>query len=742
MSSFSIEQTLQQAIAHHRAGELSQAEQLYRQILQIQPQHPDANHNLGVLAQSLNKMELALPFFKTALDVNPKQAQFWLSYIEALIKTNQIETAHTFLINGKKAGLQGEKTNALTEQLAQLMEKSPSELQINQVVDVFGQGNYQKAEQAARELIQQFPKHPFGWKALGVILSSLGRSEEALQIKIKSVALAPNDADAFYNLGNNFRELHRLEEAEKTYRQAIKLQPDFADTYINLGLTLQELGHLLEAEKVYNHVLTLKTDNAELFYNFGITLQELRQFSKAEKIYRQAIALKPDHAKAYNNLGNVLKELGCLQEAHDCYRTTLTLQPDCADAQSNVLYLYDYVENYCAEFRFKEAKHYGEIVAKKVALPYRQWLCASPANRLRIGFVSGDFRNHPVGYFLENMLRHLAQQDFELVAYSACRTADEVTERLKNYFTQWQPIFTLDNAQAARLIHQDGIHILFDLSGHTGFSRLPLFSWKPAPLQISWLGYWATTGVAEIDYVLVDKVGVPETQQIYFTEKLAYLPNTRLCFSPPNVELAVASLPALSNGYITFGCFQNSTKVTDEVLELWQKILTHLPTARLRFQSKQLSDEKFVQSFWQRLQNQGIDCQRVSFHDAAKREQYLAAHAQVDLILDTFPYTGGTTTCEALWMGVPTLTLVGESLLARQGASLLSAAGLSDWIVYDKQNYFEKAIQIATEVTELATLRARLREQVLASPLFDAPLFAKNFAQVLQALWHDRKFAD
>jgi predicted O-linked N-acetylglucosamine transferase (SPINDLY family) len=499
---------------------------------------------------------------------------------------------------------------------------------------------------------------------------------------------------------------------------------------------------LPEAKQIHSHALTLKTDNPEMFYNFGITLQELRQFSKAETIYRQAIALKPNHSKAYNNLGNVLKELGRLQEAHDCYRTTLNLQPDCADAQGNLLYLYDYSESYDAEFCLKEAKNYGEIVAKKVLQPYRQWLCASPANRLRIGFISGDFRNHPVGYFLENMLRHLAQQDFELVAYSSCRTTDEVTERLKSYFTQWQPIFTLDNEQAARLIHQDGIHVLFDLSGHTGFSRLPLFAWKPAPLQISWLGYWATTGVAEIDYVLVDKVGVPESQQAYFTERLAYLPNTRLCFSPPNVELAVAPLPALSNGYITFGCFQNSTKVTDEVLELWQKILTHLPTARLRFQSKQLSDKKFVESFWQRLQKQGLDCQRVSLHGAAKREQYLAAHAQVDFILDTFPYTGGTTTCEALWMGVPTLTLAGENLLARQGASLLSAAGLADWIVYDKQSYFEKAIQIATEVTELATLRAHLREQVLASPLFDAPLFAENFAQVLQALWHDRNFAD
>jgi predicted O-linked N-acetylglucosamine transferase (SPINDLY family) len=268
---------------------------------------------------------------------------------------------------------------------------------------------------------------------------------------------------------------------------------------------------------------------------------------------------------------------------------------------------------------------------------------------------------------------------------------------------------------------------------------LPLFAWKPAPIQVSWLGYWASTGVNEIDYVLVDKVGVPENQQRYFTEKLRYLPDTRLCFSAPTFDFAVTALPALTKGYLTLGCFQNLTKVTNEALALWGRILTQLPTAKLRFQSKQLSDATFAKSFAQRLMEHGIDSQCVILRGATGREEYLAAHSEIDFILDTFPYTGGTTTCEALWMGVPTLTLAGENSLARQGASLLAAAGLSNWIVADQNSYLEKAVQFANNLAELATLRTQLRKQVLASPLFDAERFAKNFAQVLWEMWNEFK---
>jgi protein O-GlcNAc transferase len=295
----------------------------------------------------------------------------------------------------------------------------------------------------------------------------------------------------------------------------------------------------------------------------------------------------------------------------------------------------------------------------------------------------------------------------------------------------------LHDEASARLIHADGVHVLLDLAGHTGYNRLPVFAWKPAPVQVSWLGYFATTGMAEMDYLLADRVGVPESQQQNFTETVWYLPDTRLCFTAPAAAVAVAPLPALQSGHITFGCFQNLSKVGDEVLAAWGKIFAALPGARLRWQSKQLGDAAVAQQQRSRLREHGIDAARVSLHGSASREAYLAAHAEVDLVLDTFPYPGGTTTCEALWMGVPTVTLAGDTLLSRQGASLLAAAGLDDWVATNVKDYIAKAIAMANDTPKLMTLRKGLREQVNTSPLFDAKRFAKNFEDALWGMWQE-----
>jgi len=291
---------------------------------------------------------------------------------------------------------------------------------------------------------------------------------------------------------------------------------------------------------------------------------------------------------------------------------------------------------------------------------------------------------------------------------------------------------------AARLIHADGVHVLLDLSGHTGNSRLPVFAWKPAPVQASWLGYFATTGVAEMDYLLADEVGVPEAQRKYFSETLWYLPDTRLCFTPPAIDLPVASLPALHNGFVTFGSFQNLAKVQDEVLDAWGRILGALPNARLRWQCKQLGDPAVAEKMMVRFRQHRIDPARVTMHGTMYRDAYLSAHAEVDVMLDTFPYPGGTTTCEALWMGVPTITLAGDTMLARQGASMLMAAGLPDWVTISIEDYVAKAVSLADNLPKLAALRAVLREQANRSPLFDARRFAQNFEEALWGMWRAR----
>lgn len=688
---------LQQAIQHHRAGEFSQAESLYRAILQTQPNHPDANHNLGVIAVAMNKTELALPFFKLALETNPNQMQFWLSYIDALIKTEQFDLARAVLKKGLERGLSGEKV----EQLAIYLNE-PTQIELEELLFLFNQGKYAEVELFAQSLIQRFPNHGFCWKVLGTVLQKLGYLEKSLEAKIKSVQLSPNDADANYNLGNTFQDLGRWTDAKKYYLQAIAIQPNYAEAHYNLANALRKLEFLQDAEKHY----------------------------------RIATKIKPDYVEAYVNLGNLLSHQGNVQAAENCYYEAITIKPDYANAHSHLLGTYNYNANHSPEFCLAEAKRFGKIFSEVVNHRFINSNYELLPQRLRIGFVSGDFLTHPLYYFLECLLTQIDRTKIELIAYSTNNKTDEVTEQMKPYFADWKPIFNLDDEKAANLIHNDGVHILIDLSGHTTHNRLPVFAWKPAPIQVSWLGYFSTTGITEMDYILVDEIGVPEENQWHFTEKVRYLPNTRLCFSAPKFEIDVAPLPALNNGFITFGCFQNLSKVTDDVLELWGKILTQLPTARLRFQSKQLHEKIIVEQLHSRLARYGIEVNRVETYGASSYKDYLVAHSQVDFILDTFPYTGGTTTCEALWMGIPTLTLAGETLLARQGASLLSAAGLNSWIATDADDYVAKTISFVSDIQALAKLRQGLRIQVLHSPLFDAQQFARNFENALWKMWH------
>jgi predicted O-linked N-acetylglucosamine transferase (SPINDLY family) len=404
-----------------------------------------------------------------------------------------------------------------------------------------------------------------------------------------------------------------------------------------------------------------------------------------------------------------------------------------------MLFTLNYSANHSPEVCLDEARKYGQTVSEKVDIRFTSWQCADKPDRLRVGMVSGDLRNHPVGYFLESLLAELNPARIDLVAYPTDAYSDALTARIQPNFSMWKPLVGMNDKDAANLIHADGVHVLLDLSGHSRHGRLPVFAWKPAPVQAAWLGYFATTGVAEVDYLLADPVGVPNDHQKNFTEKIWYLPETRLCFSPPATDLPVAPLPALKSGYTTFGCFQNMAKVDDNVLAVWSEILAALPETRLRWQCYQLGDPAIAKQLVPRLQKQGINPEQVTLHGSTSREAYLAAHSEVDMILDSFPYPGGTTTCEALWMGVPTLTLAGDTLLARQGASLMTAAGLEDWIATSKKDYINHAVALASDMHQLSVLRARLREQVRTSPLFDAPRFARNFEDALWGMWQATK---
>ncbi len=631
------------------------------------------------------------------------------------------------------------------------------------------QGDLDAAIESYRKALALKPDHAQVHNNLGIALEAQGRHDEAVGHYRKALTLKPDYAKAHNNLANVLLAQGSLEEAVEHYRKALALEPGYAEAHNNLGGALMAQNELAAANESFRKALALKPDYAEAHYNLGNALQIQEQPDAAAESYRKALALQPYHVGAYNNLGTVLLTQGKLDEALNCYRNVLMMQPDLAGAHSNLgnalrdqgkldqavasyrkaLALQpDYAEAYdnllltlsyqcLPEPYLAEARSYGSKVMDQ-ARPYTRWLNeATDGQRLRVGLVSGDLRNHPVGFFLESILAHLDPGRIELVAYSTVPQEDALSARIKPRFAAWNTIADLNDQAAASKIHQDGVQILIDLAGHTAHNRLPAFAWKPAPVQLSWLGYWASTGIPGMDYLLADPVSVPESHRAHFTETVWYLPDTRLCFTPPAASpaLTVKPLPAVDNGYITFGSFQGLTKINDDVLAAWGRIFQALPGARLRLQNKQINCPATTERLRQRLAGVGITPERVTMASNVAREEYLAAHAEVDIILDTFPYAGGTTTCEAMWMGVPTLTLAGGTLLARQGASLLACAGLADWIAENADDYVDLAISHATDMDRLAGLRSRLREQVLASPLFDGPRFARQLEDALHGIW-------
>lgn len=816
-----FEPLLQQALIHHQAGQLAEAEKLYRSILQYDPNHAEANHNMGVLALHTEQPAAGLPYFIAALEADPAQGQYWLSYIDALFRAGQLDAAREVLSMARQQGLKGREVDVLATRLkenakpesakkiksvkksAQRKSKTPDASEINAIVALFTEGRYAEAATLALKMTARFPSFGFGWKALGTVLMQTGKNDEALAPMQKAAALSPDDAYAYSNLGNlysslnrpaeaeaslrralaidaNFAEAHcnlgstlqdmgRLAEAEAGYRRALEIRPDLAEAHYNLGNCLKESGHLDEAEASYRRALEIRPDYVQVYSNLGImlngigrpaeaeaslrralqlnpdyaqahnnlgnVLQDMGQLAEAETSYRRALEIRPDLAETYNNLGNVLQDMGRLDTSEASYRQALLLKPDYFKAHSNLLFSLNHSSSNAPSYGFAEAQLYGRKLSQQVASRFTEWSCALRPERLRIGFVSGDLKNHPVGYFLKNLLNHLDSAAVELIAYPTDAYADEFTARIKPRFSAWKPLSGLNDETAARLIHSDGVHVLIDLSGHTRYNRLPVFAWKPAPVQVSWLGYFATTGVAEMDYLIADPWTLPESEELHFTEKIWRLPETRLCFTPPDIELDISPLPALTNGYITFGCFNNLTKMNDEVVALWSRVLASVSDSRLFLKAKQLTELEVREHTVARFAEHGIDADRLILEGPDSREKYLATYHQIDIALDPFPYTGGTTSVESLWMGVPVLTLAGESFLSRQGVGILMNANLPEWVAADEDDYVRRAALQAGDLQSLSALRNGLRQRLQTSPIMDARRFAIHFESAVRGMW-------
>jgi predicted O-linked N-acetylglucosamine transferase (SPINDLY family) len=629
-----------------------------------------------------------------------------------------------FAASGHKAAAQGKPTPCPTDSI----EYAPIERCLEK-------GDPTSTVNIINQVMASFPNDGELWLLLATAQTRLGKN--ALPELYRAVELLPDHAKARFLLADELRRLGLMEDAYEQYREVLRVDPDYAPAFDSLGYLYFQQGQPDIALQHFRHAFDIEPHNAWTAVNLGTTLQSLGRTYEAIEFLHKAIELDPDCGGALVNLGGMLRQFDRMDEAIALYRKAILLDPANVGAHDGLLYTMSFTSAATPQESFLEAKAFGKMLENCVT-PYLEH--ANPPNPdrvLRIGFVSGDLRKHPVGGFIEGVLKALSTRyanDFEFVVYYNNLSVDELTNRIRSYCTEWHGVFGMSDAGLANHIYKDAIDILFDLSGHTNYNRLGVFAWKPAPLQVTWLGYWATTGLSTIDYLIADPYTLPASEECYFTESILRLPETRLCFTPPEELIDVNSLPALTNKFMTFGSLNRLEKITPDVIALWSRVLTGIPGSSLLIKARDCEKEN-RERIRQQFGLHGIEQERLTFKGLTSRADYLTCYHHIDMVLDTFPFPGGATTAEALWMGVPVITLSGNSFLTRQGEGLLRNAGLTDWIARDEEEYLRLALRHAADIPKLAQLRSRLRQQVLASPLYDSSKFADQFAAALREMW-------
>jgi predicted O-linked N-acetylglucosamine transferase (SPINDLY family) len=766
------------------------AEVVLQQALVLAPSHPVVLRNQARWLMRLQQPAAALKAAHSALQQTPEEPESQVLFASALSANGQREAAlaqldavvladpdyaQALAIRTSLRYRQGDAVGALSDAQRALALKPHLTVLWPLVASLrMAAADFPGALEAMAHALRSDPDNA-GWLSIqGEYLRQANRIDDALSVLTRAVALAPGNATAWANLGTARQGNGETEAAMRAYEKALIIDASQAEVAHNLGVMALAQGDaetaltrfeqalaahpdrlqfiasrgaaLLslhrpaqEVEAVARQLLALAPRQPTGFSLLGSLCQKLGRFDEAAHWLAQALALAPDDALCLSALGGALKELGRLGEAEYLLNAAIQKKPSCHVTLGKLLFVENYNGRHLPQTLLTSARRYGALVHRRAEGRFVAWPALTPGNgeqpRLRVGLVSGDLRNHPVGYFLESVLQALQGGCLEFFAYTSNPKEDELTARIKPCFAAWTSIVELDDAAAAHLIHSDGVHVLIDLSGHTSFNRLPLFAWKPAPVQASWVGYLATTGMDEIDWQIGDAVATPNEDTAHFSEGVWRMPESYACFTPPADCPAPAVLPALAAGYVTFGSFNNLVKMTDAVVALWARVLNAVPGARLFLKYTQLGDAAVVARTQARFLAHGIGAERLLLEGASPRTELLAAYNRVDLALDPFPYGGGTTTYEALWMAVPVLTQRGNRFLSRVGSSVVQHAGLPEWVASSEDDYVAKAVGFAKDLPRLAALRAGLREQVKRSSLFDAQRFAGHFEKAIWGMW-------
>lgn len=692
---------LAQAVKLQLAGDLTGAERLYRGLLAAQPRHAAANHCLGMLQVQLGRPADGLSFLFSALEASPQTADYWLGYLEALLLAGQIGGATAALAIARERGLTGESVENFAKRLAaksaDTQEAAPPapaaastpkparadrrreerllKQQETQIQTLLKQGRFAQGLELARSMTEHFPDNGLGWKILGALQWAAGNTPDALAAMRTAAGLLPQDAETHTNLGVTLTKLERFPEAETYLRKAVEIDPTFAAAHVHLGNWFQLQG----------------------------------RYAEAEASLRSAGALPTQGGEADTDLRH-----------------------------SSLLFVLSHNPAVGPQALFAEHCRVGALLEAEMRAPWPRHRNSREPNRpLRVGWVSGDLCNHAVAHFIEPVLAQLQNRSsLQLHAYYNNPVEDAVTRRFQGYFAQWNAVAPLSDTQLARKIGDDGIDVLIDLSGHTSMNRLRTFARKPAPIQASWIGYPGTTGLRAMDYYLADPHFLPPGQfDAQFTEKLVLMP-ANVPFQPYEAAPPINALPALSAGFTTFGSFNRLGKINAGTVTLWSQLLRALPDSRLLIGG--LPRDGREQLLIDRFAGEGIERPRLTLHYRDTMDAYLALHHRVDICLDTYPYSGGTTTIHALWMGVPTLTVAGPTPAGRQGAAILGQLGLEDFVAADPADFVHKGRHWANHLADLSEVRAGLRDRWQRSPARKPEIVADSLEQAIREMWRRR----
>ena len=603
-------------------------------------------------------------------------------------------------------------------------------------VAVSQRGEFDEGERRLRRALELSPGNPEFYANLGNLLRNAGRLEEAVDCYRRVLAVRPEDGEANFALGNIAQEAKRFAEAERYYRRAIAARPEHIRAHNNLGVVLKDMGRVPEAIEAYRGGARIDPEYPDIHSNLGNALRIKGELGLAVESYRRAIELRPEYAEAYNNMGVSLKEQGRLEEALESYERAIAIQNNYHFAHSNRLFLLHYRDDY----RARLAEGFAKWREQCAPPPDGHWFDnPRDAERpLRIGFVSPDLRRHSVAYFIEPVFRGHDREAYQLYAYSDTCNEDAVSQRLREAADHWYASCGWSDQQLVERIREDGIDILVDLTGHTAGNRMQVFARRAAPLQVTYLGYPGSTGLESMDYRLSDGRADPDdaADEQGYSETLLRLPESFLCFEAPEEAPAVTPPPMIERGSVTFGSFNNLAKLTDEMVVVWAEILKRVPGSQLILKYRALTDEGTRRRFEALFQAQGIEPERLRLYGRIPAvEGHLGLYGEVDVALDTYPYHGTTTTCEALWMGVPVITRGGEHHVSRVGVTLLGGLGLDEMIAADDAEYIDKAVALAGDASRLSELRDGMRERMRRSALMDEAGFNRALEATFRTIW-------